>query len=53
MLPKPPQEPRWTKRHSCTQTDDADVAAAAASPATGGGVYWLLPPPNGLHVTEL
>ncbi|XP_026822165.1 leucine-rich repeat-containing protein 15-like isoform X2 [Rhopalosiphum maidis] len=53
MLPKPPQEPRWTKRHSCTQTDDADVAAAAASPATGGGVYWLLPPRNGLHVTEL
>ncbi|XP_060850917.1 leucine-rich repeat-containing protein 15-like isoform X1 [Rhopalosiphum padi] len=53
MLPKPPQEPRWTKRHSYTQTDDADVATAAASPATGGGVYWLLPPPNGLHVTEL
>lgn len=53
MLPKPPQEPRWTKRHSCTQTDEAELAAAAASPSAGGGVYWLLPPPNGLHVTEL
>ncbi|XP_022179624.1 leucine-rich repeat-containing protein 15 isoform X2 [Myzus persicae] len=60
MLPKPPPEPRRSKRHSCTQTDEADVAdvatAAAASPAAGGGyggVYWLLPPPPGLHVTEL
>lgn len=59
MLPKPPPELRRTKRHSCTQTDEAHVAAevAAASPAAASGgygsVYWLLPPPPGLHVTEL